>query len=1123
MAYKINKKGAKINSLLDNMESLEPKVSRENDGFMRAADKNKLDNLPDSEAMQEQFDGKQDVITDLPAIRSGAEAGASAYQKPGTGIPSSDLSSEVQDMIENGGKTKSVSVNGGTPVTPDENGQVDLTVPSKTSDLENDSDFATKQEAQQMVDNAKIDTVSVDYQEDGGAPDASASFEDGELAFSLKNMKMKFSDLTAADKAELKGEKGDQGDSAVYDPSSPDAPDFVMANTTGQSTTKSMTQKVVTDELTIYDDIDISSLTEYNTYINGSNVWTSNITGRKCIFIPVVGGTVIHVMPNYSLTYAFLTSSSYNSNTSVSTYADGYTGTVNVVQSSGMQVLQVPSNAKFLYVVSQWESNDRKPSMLRRVGLSVKAKVDHDKSWSDDLILDDVTNITIADYSLQDNGTFGTSSTYKHGVIAVKEGEKFVVGFNASSILNRTLIIFATSAASPAGGAIPYVPGTTTMGVNYYMQERMFIIPSGCKYLLIYNGGGGSTYKVKKAFGKTQGYVDGVKADLESVKYIDIQSPSKYITMEGYAFTINGWSGNLGANNGCRFYPVKPGHIYRVGLDTNKTWQAFFTTKKNFSTGDSAGSGAATGESTSTSTGWKDKTAPQDAAYLYVRSKALLDSTWDCPNVREVLIDIVRDTEEAITEGGLNKILLANSAHWVSKARTAQPPLLGLLHYSDIHASTKAVEGIKSAIMKYGGCLDDILCTGDVVYTNVGYIDGSADDKKYGLSWWKESGLDGISLFSLGNHDCTQAMPTGGNPIVLKDTEWSYDAYFAEHISQLGYVMPEGYDNPESPYYKANYWHKDYADQKVRLICIDAIHHFDGIINPVNGEIVSEGYEVTSNAQELWLIDKLSETLAGSGSSAEGYSVVIASHFPLDDYGVEDYYGASSPYATITGDKDNKTWDDEAHGWGCNKNPNGGRVIDKNTGDIVSFQDYDIVSYTASNGWHLRNRNNEGILYKSYYNNIGEIIKYWMENSFVVVSDISNKNPRNLGWYEKVDDGNGFLSYKFTSDTSPKSGKTYYTGAKFVAWLSGHTHRDYMYYSQYFPNILIIGVAQAGDLRDEYTYNRNDVCLTANLVFIDTYFHYIKLIRTGHNNRYYLRPINYLCYNYSSRNVISQG
>lgn len=45
------------------------------------------------------------------------------------------------------------------------------------------------------------------------------------------------------------GKQGPQGDSAVYNPEDPDAPDFEMASTTGQSTTKAMTQKAVTDEL----------------------------------------------------------------------------------------------------------------------------------------------------------------------------------------------------------------------------------------------------------------------------------------------------------------------------------------------------------------------------------------------------------------------------------------------------------------------------------------------------------------------------------------------------------------------------------------------------------------------------------------------------------------------------------------------------------------------------------------------------------------------------------------------------------------------------------------------------------------------------------------------------------
>ena len=42
---------------------------------------------------------KQDVISDLADIRSGAEAGATAYQKPSTGIPKTDLVSAVQTSL----------------------------------------------------------------------------------------------------------------------------------------------------------------------------------------------------------------------------------------------------------------------------------------------------------------------------------------------------------------------------------------------------------------------------------------------------------------------------------------------------------------------------------------------------------------------------------------------------------------------------------------------------------------------------------------------------------------------------------------------------------------------------------------------------------------------------------------------------------------------------------------------------------------------------------------------------------------------------------------------------------------------------------------------------------------
>ena len=42
---------------------------------------------------------KQNTISDLATIRSGAQSGATAYQKPSGGIPSTDMSSAVQTSL----------------------------------------------------------------------------------------------------------------------------------------------------------------------------------------------------------------------------------------------------------------------------------------------------------------------------------------------------------------------------------------------------------------------------------------------------------------------------------------------------------------------------------------------------------------------------------------------------------------------------------------------------------------------------------------------------------------------------------------------------------------------------------------------------------------------------------------------------------------------------------------------------------------------------------------------------------------------------------------------------------------------------------------------------------------
>lgn len=179
--------------------------------------------------------GKQDVINDLATIRSGAAAGGTAYQKPGTGIPSTDLSSEVQDMIENGGKTKSVSVNGGTPVTPDENGQVDLTIEQA---------------------NVTIGTVTT-----GAAGSNAEVHNSGTGTAPVLDFVIPKGDTGAT------GRQGPMGESVIVGEG-----DLPLTHVTGQATNKAMSQKGVTDAVKKVDLLEDDESADFDIADDNGNV-----------------------------------------------------------------------------------------------------------------------------------------------------------------------------------------------------------------------------------------------------------------------------------------------------------------------------------------------------------------------------------------------------------------------------------------------------------------------------------------------------------------------------------------------------------------------------------------------------------------------------------------------------------------------------------------------------------------------------------------------------------------------------------------------------------------------------------------------------------------------------------
>ena len=455
-------------------------------------------------------------------------------------------------------------------------------------------------------------------------------------------------------------------------------------------------------------------------------------------------------------------------------------------------------------------------------------------------------------------------------------------------------------------------------------------------------------------------------------------------------------------------------------------------------------------------------------------------------SVKEAIENIEEHSDDDIVE-------MIKQAKYVASDVTVNS--LGLLHYSDIHEDDNAAKSIEEWCAKYGNYIDDVICTGDVVQT---YL-----SKNNGTRWYRDLPLPNIALFVLGNHD--QAYTSEGNKryqyfwadagengdgnidLTIAKSEaiksshiYSYTKYFADYIENWGVTMPSGYDDPASPYYQACYWHKDYTAQKIRLIGVDCMYRFDGILaKDGNNDFIvdsetgmlaiadgGEGLAKLTTEQETWLKNLLDETL-DSENAAYGYSVVVICHYPLDDCDGFNSLGSIGS---------------DSRGW-SNVGADGGIVLNHRTGDTVNFHYGSAdAALTLSGTFDLRNRVADSSVYgfhKGDVNNFGDILQKWQDN-----------------------------------------------GGQFVAWICGHTHIDRFYYPKKYPNMLCVVIDQAGSLRGssiEYRkqgeYNNN----CANYYSIDTQNGLFKIVRLGLNSDKLLTAKNYLCYNYKNKIVVNEG
>ncbi len=386
---------------------------------------------------------------------------------------------------------------------------------------------------------------------------------------------------------------------------------------------------------------------------------------------------------------------------------------------------------------------------------------------------------------------------------------------------------------------------------------------------------------------------------------------------------------------------------------------------------------------------------------------------------------------------------------------------LNLLHMSDIHGDTKAADYFKSFADKCSSFIDDLVMTGDVAF----YLYDSTSDTStsahgvtatHGYKWWTEiTKMAERCLFVLGNHDCQTdtSNPNG------KGRDWAYETYFAPFADELGIVQPNGVDDSSSPNYHACYWHKDYSSPKIRIIGLDCMNRYDGTIDE-NGNPVSDSWvDNARNDQELWLIERLAETL-NIESDVYGYSVIFLCHYPLEDFSGR-----------------NEEWNETNHRFTYNHKPVGGCVMNEITNSPTVFHDKRTNAYTANARHHMHNRTTSRFT-KGAFNYIGDIIQEW------------------------VDDG-----------------------GKYVAWICGHTHVDYMWYPTAYPTLLNVVIDKAGYSRGSDIADREegDARYCANYYSIDTDLGLFKIVRIGLNSNKYLDNKDILCYDYINKRVLNEN
>lgn len=435
------------------------------------------------------------------------------------------------------GKIDGVKVNG-EELPVDANGKVDITMPTTVAELSDAEDYATKE----YTDARTIGNVTATVEVGGEVKQATVTKDGSDVQIDFPDLKgdkgdpLTWDDLTESQKASLKGDPGDncyvgQGD-------------LPLAQVVSQATDKAITPKGVADavnsvkdDMATYSQASLSYTDELCISTSGDTRTIVTTTMQKMYYLPVDAGDCFRAIgtaasSSAKIRYGFLSAEPVEG--AEVTGVTEFSATINTyinVEATGYLAISCPKNE-----FTNLKITKRSEPMVHDLAEKVAALPTAEDISA--LLLEDIDNARIpaVPYAFVDGTTFSTNSNQKHAVISVQYGERYVIGFNASAQNSATLVIFATSDAYSSGGAIPILQGTSQMSVTYEDVEKVFTIPQGCKFLLIYNGGNVTTFKVKRAYTNA---ISRKKTISPKLSYESISSASGRISSDDNVEKIN--------------------------------------------------------------------------------------------------------------------------------------------------------------------------------------------------------------------------------------------------------------------------------------------------------------------------------------------------------------------------------------------------------------------------------------------------------------------------------------------------------------------------------------------------------------------------------------------------------